>query len=144
MDYPLMDKSKLRLILRISLLALWASVVLSIALAFLQDKLLPDALVEWHKSSAGQFGFGDIIALLFWGLGLFLFFVSSIGLFFYQRWAAWMFTIVTAVFSLQLLASPAVEPGISSFIGSWSDVLTGMVITLVFFTDVLRDDNHAA
>ncbi len=144
MDYPLMDKSYLRLILRISLLALWASVVLSIALAFLQDKLLPDALVEWHKSSAGQFGFGDIIALLFWGLGLFLFFVSSIGIFFYQRWAAWMFTIVTAVFSLQLLASPAVEPGISSFIGSWSDVLTGMVITLVFFTDVLRDDNHAA
>jgi multisubunit Na+/H+ antiporter MnhG subunit len=144
MDYPLMDKSKLRLILRISLLALWASVVLSIALAFLQDKLLPDALVEWHKSSAGQFGFGDIVALLFWGLGLFLFFVSSIGLFFYQRWAAWMFTIVTAVFSLQLLASPTVEPGISSFIGSWSDVLTGMVIALVFFTDVLREDNHTA
>lgn len=139
-----MDKSQLRLVLRVALLALWASVVLSISLAFLQDKLLPDVLVEWHKSSGGQFGLGDIFALLFWGLGLFLFFVSSIGVFFYQRWAAWMFTVVTAVFSLQLLTSPTVEPGISSFVGSWSDVLTGIVISLVFFTDVLRDDSHPA
>ena len=134
-----MDKSKARLILRFLLVALFGLIVLSIGLAFVADKLLPDALADWvHQGNAGEFGVGDIFSLLFWGAGLFLFFVSMAGLFFYQRWAAWMMAVVIAVFSVQLLFSPTVEPGLLSLMGSLSDVLTGLVQGLAFFSDALQ------
>jgi len=134
-----MDKSKARLILRFLLVALFGLIVLSIGLAFVADKLLPDPLADWvHQENAGEFGFGDIFGLLFWGAGLFLFFVSMAGLFFYQRWAAWMMAVVIAVFSVQLLFSPTVEPGLLSLMGSLSDVLTGLVLGLAFFSDALQ------
>ncbi|MEI7652002.1 MAG: hypothetical protein WCJ96_08340 [Verrucomicrobiota bacterium] len=135
-----MDKSQLRLVLRFTLVALWAAVVLSIALSFVADKLLPDALADWHKSNGTEFGFGDILGLLFWVLGILLLLISSIGLFFYQRWAAWMFVVVNVIFSLQVLTSPTVEPGLLSYIGGWSDLLTGMVVAIAFFTDALKQD----
>ena len=134
-----MDKSKARLTLRFLLVALFVLIVLSIGLAFVADKLLPEALAEWvHQENAGDFEFADILGLLFWGAGLFLFFVSMAGLFFYQRWAAWMMAVVLAVFSVQLLFSPTVEPGLLSLMGSLSDILTGLVLGLAFFTDALR------
>ena len=133
-----MDKSKLRLILRVSLLALFAILVLSIGLAIISDKLLPDELAEWHRrNNATNFGVTDVLGLLFWIAGVGLLFVSMVGLFFYQRWSAWMFLGVNLVFSLQVLFSPTVEPGLLSFIGGWSDVLTGLVLGFAFFTDAL-------
>jgi Zn-dependent protease with chaperone function len=134
-----MDKSKARLILRFLLVALFGLIVLSIGIAIVADKLLPEALAEWLKQeNSGDIGVADIIGLLFWGAGLFLFIVSMVGLFFYQRWAAWMMTVVIAVFSVQLLFGPTVEPGILSLMGSLSDVLTGLVLGLAFFSDALQ------
>lgn len=134
-----MDKTKARLVLRFLLVALFGLIVLSIGIAFVADKLLPDALADWvHQENAGEFGLTDILELLFWGAGLFLFFVSMVGLFCYQRWAAWMMAVVIAVFSLQLLFSPTVEPGVLSLMGSLSDVLTGLVLGIAFFTDALQ------
>ena len=133
-----MDKSKARLILRFLLVALFGLIVLSIGLAFVADKLLPEALADWiHQENGGDFTFGDIIGLLFWGAGLFLFLVSMVGLFCYQRWASWLMAVVVAVFSLQLLTSPTVEPGILSLLGSLSDVVTGLVLGAAFFTNAL-------
>jgi len=134
-----MDKSKARLILRFLLVVLFGLIVLSIGIAFVADKLLPEALADWvHQESSGEWGIADIIGLLFWGAGLFLFFVSMVGLFCYQRWAAWLMAIVVAVFSLQLLTSPSVEPGILSLLGSLSDVITGLVLGAAFFTEALE------
>lgn len=134
-----MDKSKARLILRFLLVALFGLIVLSIGIAFVADKLLPEVLAEWvHQENSGDIGVADIIGLLFWGAGLFLFIVSMVGLFCYQRWAAWMMTVVIAVFSVQLLFGPTVEPGILSLMGSLSDVLTGLVLGLAFFSDALQ------
>ena len=134
-----MDKSKARLVLRFLLVALFGLIMLSIGLAFVADKLLPEALADWVKQeNSGEIGVADIIGLLFWGAGLFLFFVSMVGLFCYQRWAAWLMAGVIAVFSIQLLFIPTVEPGILSLLGSLSDVLTGLVLGLAFFTDALQ------
>ena len=134
-----MDKSKARLVLRFLLIALFGLIVLSIGLAFVADKLLPDTLAEWvHQENGGEFQVTDILALLFWGAGIFLFLVSMVGLFCYQRWAAWMMAVVVGVFSLQLLASPTVEPGILSLLGSLSDVITGLVLGAAFFTEALE------
>ena len=134
-----MDKSKLRLILRVSLLALFAVLVLTIGLAIISDKLLPEELAEWHRrNNANADAIADIVGLLFWFGGLGLLFVSMVGLFFYQRWAAWMFLGVILVFSLQVLFSPTVEPGVLSYLGGWSDILTGLIFGLTFFTDALE------
>jgi hypothetical protein len=133
-----MDKSKARIVLRFCLVALFAVIALSIGLAFVAEKLLPETLAEWYRAeSAGDFEFTDLLTLLFWGAGLVLFLISMGGLFFYQRWAAWMMVFVLALFSLQLLFSPTVEPGILTFLGSWSDIVTGLVLGLAFFTDAL-------
>jgi len=134
-----MDKSKARLVLRFLLVALFGLIVLSIGLVFVADKLLPEALAEWvHQENGGEFQATDILALIFWGAVIFLFFVSMVGLFCYQRWAAWMMAVVIAVFSIQMLFSPTVEPGILSLLGSLSDVLTGLVLGVAFFTDALQ------
>jgi hypothetical protein len=138
-DNPGMEKSKLRIVLRFCLVALFALIVLSIGLAFVAEKLLPETLAEWNRAdSAGEFEFTDLLTLLFWGAGVFLFLVSMGGLFCYQRWAAWMMLAVLVVFSVQLLFSPTVEPGILSYLGSLSDILTGLVLGLAFFTDALE------
>jgi len=134
-----MDKSKARLILRFLLVALFGLIVLSIGIAFVADKLLPEALADWvHQENSGDLQLADVFGLLFWGAGLFLFFVSMVGLFCYQRWAAWLMAIVVAVFSLQLLTSPSVEPGILSLLGSLSDVVTGLVLGVAFFSNALE------
>jgi len=134
-----MDKSKLRLILRVSLLALFAILVMSIGLAIISDKLLPEELADWHRrNNATDFGVVDIFGLLFWVAGVGLLFVGMVGLFFYQRWSAWMFLGVILVFSLQVLFSPTVEPGLLSYLGGWSDLLTGLIFGLAFFTDALE------
>lgn len=134
-----MDKSKLRIVLRVILLALFAVVVLSIGLSFVSDKLLPAELADWqHQHSTGELGLTDIAGLLFWLVGLGLLLISMAGLFFYQRWSAWMFLGVILVFSLQVLFSPTVEPGLLSYLGGWSDVLTGLIFGLAFFTDALE------
>ena len=133
-----MDKSKARIVLRFALVALFALLALSSGLVFVADKLLPETLAEWYRAeSAGDFEFTDLLTLLFWGAVGLLFLVSMGGLFFYQRWAAWLMVVVQAIFSLQLLFSPTVEPGILSFLGSWSDIVTGLVLGLAFFTDAL-------
>lgn len=68
-----------------------------------------------------------------------LYFVSMTGLFFFQRWAAWMMLIVLLVFSVQVIFSPSVEPGLLTYLGGWSDVLTGLVLGLAFFSDALKE-----
>lgn len=135
-----MDKSKLRIVLRVVLLALFAVIVLSVGLSFFSDRLLPAELAEWHQQSApGEPRLVEIAGLLFWLAGLVLVLISMVGLFFYQRWAAWMFLGVILLFSLQVLFSPTVEPGLLSYLGGWSDVLTGLVLGLAFFTDALQE-----
>lgn len=135
-----LDKSKARLVLRVCLLALFALIVLSIGLAVVSDKLLPTELAEWHhRNNAGDFGFSDILELMFWGAGMLLLLISMVGLFFYQRWAAWMMLAVILVFSLQVIFSPTVEPGLLTFVGGWSDVVNGLVLGLAFFTDALSE-----
>lgn len=135
-----MEKSKLRIVLRVVLLALFAVIVLSIGLSFFSDKLLPAELAEWQRRNAGgDVGLSDVIGLLFWIAGLGLVLISMAGLFFYQRWAAWLFFGVILLFSLQVLFQPTVEPGLLSYLGGWSDVLTGLVLGLAFFTDALQD-----
>ena len=135
-----MEKSQSRLVLRVILLAWFAVVVLSIGLSIVSDKLLPAELADWQKQhSAGELGLTDVAGLLFWLAGLGLLLISMAGLFFYQRWAAWMFLGVILVFSLQVLFNPTVEPGLLSYLGGWSDVLTGLVLGLAFFTDALSE-----
>lgn len=135
-----MEKTKVRIILRTALLALFALTVLTIALAMISDKLLPQELADWQRrDAAGDPGFADILGLLFWGAGLMLFFVSLIGLFFFQRWAAWMMLVVLLVFSVQVIFSPSVEPGLLSYVAGWSDTLTGLILGLAFFTEALNE-----
>jgi hypothetical protein len=135
-----MDQSKLRLVLRFLLAALLVVTVLAIGLIFLSEKLLPEPLAEWFAAEhGGEFEWLDFVAMLF-SLGMLaLFFVSIVGLFCYQRWAGWLMAGVVVVSSLQLIASPTVEPGIVSYLGSLSDLLTGLVLGVVFFTDALDE-----
>jgi hypothetical protein len=135
-----MEKSKLRIILRVVLLALFVVIVLSIGLSFVSDKLLPAELADWqHRNTAGEFTLSDIFWLLFWAAGVGFVLISMAGLFFFQRWAAWLFLAVILLFSLQVLLNPTVEPGLLSYLGGWSDVLTGLVLGLAFFTDALSE-----
>ncbi len=136
-----MEKSKVRLVLRVSLLALFFLIVLLVGLAFVSDRLLPAELAEWHhRANQDEQPWLSLLGLLFWVAGVGLLLLSMIGLFFFQRWAAWLMLVVLLVFSLQVLFSPTVEPGLLSYLGGWVDTLTGLVVGLAFFTDALAPD----
>ena len=61
-----MEKTKLRLVLRAALIALFALIVLLVGLSFISDKLLPDELAEWqHRANSGDFGLADAAGLIF-------------------------------------------------------------------------------
>lgn len=142
-----MHQAKLRIVLRALLLALFASVVVLIGLAVLGDKLLPADLATWSQAEyGGEWKLGDFVSILFWLSGLGLTFIGMAGMFFYQRWAAWLFLVVQIIFSIQIVFSPTVEPGIVSFLSGWADVMTGVIIALAFFTPVLdeTESGHGA
>ena len=51
-----------------------------------------------------------------------------------------MMLIVLLIFSVQVIFSPSVEPGLLTYLGGWSDVLTGLILGLAFFSDALKED----
>lgn len=132
-------------ILRLSVVAQWVLIALTVALSFLLEEHLPEPLREWVKAEAERdppLAMYGVIALLV--SVLFCFFVGSVGLLFLQRWAAWLFT-ASAVLMLALtpVFGPIVEHGLPSAVDNASLVVTGLIIGLAFFGGALKPKNKS-
>lgn len=136
-----MEQSRLRIVLRALVVALACTLVLGLALEFLGENLLPEALRDWQPGDAEPEGL-QALFLLFMGfvmlalIGAYL--AALAGVFFYKRWAAHVMLILSFLMPLFYLVEPTVEPGISSLIGHWDALLTGAVLAICFLTDALE------
>lgn len=129
--------SKARLYIRLCIIALGATFVLSLALSFFKAELLPEGLRAWEQESRSDSALVALLGLAFSLVGMGAYAVSLVGLFFFQRWAAMLLLVMTTALSLVFLFEPSVEPGISAFVGNWDGILTGAVLALAFCTDAL-------
>lgn len=136
-----MEQSRLRIVLRAIVVALACTFVLGLALEFIGEGLLPEALRDWQPEAPEPEGLQALL-LLFLGfilLGLIgSYLVALVGIFFFKRWAAWLLLVLAVTMPLFYLIEPTVEPGITSLVGHWDALLTGAALAVCFLTDALE------
>jgi len=136
-----MEQSRLRIVLRAIVVALACTFVLGLALEFLGENLLPEALRNWQSEAPEPEGLQALL-LLFMGfillalIGSYL--AALVGIFFFKRWAAYLLLVLSVIVPLFYLVEPTVEPGITSLVGHWDALLTGAILAVCFLTDALE------
>lgn len=128
-----------KLVLRVAIVCEWVFGAISLVLSFTLEDTLPIQLREYLEWEANQdltvldLGLGvTFVALFIAYLG------SSLSLFLLRRWARWMYlACVIGIYILIPLAGPTVEHGLADTFDGVSEVLSGVIIALTFFTNVL-------
>jgi diacylglycerol kinase len=68
---------------------------------------------------------------------------SLVGLFLYQKWAAWLFLALSVLGTMLMLLEPTVESGISAFFTDLDTTLGGVILGIAFFSNALEPDQHS-
>jgi urea transporter len=129
-----------RLALRILILGSVFFGFVSLVIAFAGDGFLPKELVDWQAAQETE----EEGALL---LGLVLIFpliiawvASLVGLFLFQKWAAWLYLAGAVLGSIFLLLEPNVESGVSAFFSELDTLAGGIILGIAFFSNALDPD----
>lgn len=101
---------------------------------------LPPPLAEWNDYQADEHEYTPDWFMLFVITPMLLGgFVSRIGLFFYRRWAAYLYLVTTAVLGItHPLLGPHVRNGVEGTLSDTAMLVTGMIIAIAFFGNVLK------
>jgi hypothetical protein len=127
-------------VLRLCLVLEWVFFLAGLGLSFAMERFLPEPLRAWLDAEAeGNPTVGEMAFLFLCILLLIPAITATVGLFFLQRWAAWLYLITAILFMLlELLAGPIVEHPLPTAIGEVANIMCGMVIALAFFSDALK------
>jgi hypothetical protein len=135
-----MNQQNSRLALRILILGSVFFGFVSLVIAFAGDGFLPKELVDWQAAQETE----EEGALL---LGLVLIFpliiawvASLVGLFLFQKWAAWLYLAGAVLGSIFLLLEPNVESGVSAFFSELDTLVGGIILGIAFFSNALDPD----
>ena len=135
-----MSQQNARLALRILILGSVFFGFVSLVIAFAGDGFLPKELVDWQAAQETE----EEGALL---LGLVLIFpliiawvASLVGLFLFQKWAAWLYLAGAVLGSIFLLLEPNVESGVSAFFSDLDTLVGGIILGIAFFSNALDPD----
>lgn len=135
-----MSQQNSRLALRILILGSVFFGFVSLVIAFAGDSFLPKELVDWQAAQETE----EEGALL---LGLVLIFpliiawvASLVGLFLFQKWAAWLYLAGAVLGSIFLLLEPNVESGVSAFFSDLDTLAGGIILGIAFFSNALDPD----
>lgn len=120
----------------------WILFFPAIGLSFILQDLLPLELQDWlNRETETESGLILIAVsfLLFIPLIL-LAFVSSVGLFFRKKWGAWLYLGVFAFgVCLSPFTGPVVEHALTGTINNISFVVSGIIIGMILFTNVVLE-----
>jgi urea transporter len=104
------------------------------------DSFLPKELADWQAAQETE----EEGALL---LGLVLIFpliiawvASLVGLFLFQKWAAWLYLAGAVLGSIFLLLDPRVESGVAAFFSDLDTLAGGLILGIAFFSKALEPD----
>lgn len=135
-----MNQQHSRLALRILILASAFFFFVGLVIVMAGDSFLPKELADWQAAQETE----EDGALL---LGLVLIFpliiawvASSVGLFLFQKWAAWLYLAFAVLGSIFLLLEPNVESGASAFFSYLDALAGGIILGIAFFSNALEPD----
>ena len=135
-----MNQQHSRLALRILILASAFFFFVGLVIVMAGDSFLPKELADWQAAQETE----EDGALL---LGLVLIFpliiawvASSVGLFLFQKWAAWLYLAFAVLGSIFLLLDPRVESGVAAFFSDLDTLAGGIILGIAFFSNALEPD----
>jgi urea transporter len=135
-----MNQQYSRLALRILVVASIFFAFVGMIISLAGDGFLPKELVDWQAAQETE----EEGALL---LGLVLIFpliiawvASLVGLFLFQKWAAWLYLAGAVLGSIFLLLEPNVESGVSAFFSELDTLVGGIILGIAFFSNALDPD----
>ncbi|MEQ1934001.1 MAG: hypothetical protein ABL962_08995 [Fimbriimonadaceae bacterium] len=130
---------------RALLTASWVLGIVSLALSYVLEPTLPQALRDFlaadNTSSDGpEFGVVEIGQLVLMILFLVVIVANYIGLYLWRNWARWSFcaVYVVAFLSSLLLNQPTIEPALVSEVGSLVSIIDGVLIASMFSVEPIR------
>jgi hypothetical protein len=138
-----MNQQHTRLALRILLVASAFFGFVSLIIALAGDGFLPKELADWKAAQEPDGEGAMFLALLLISPLLLALAASLVGLFLYQKWAAWLFLALTVLGTVLMLIEPAVESGISAFFSDLDTTLGGVILGIAFFSNALEPDQHS-
>ena len=131
-------------VLRALIILEWILFFPVIGLSFILQGLLPLELQDWlnrETETESELILFAVSFLLFIPLIL-LAFVSSVGLFFQKKWGVWLYLGVSAfAFCLLPFSGPVVEHALMSTINGICNVVSGIIIGMILFTNVVLDQS---
>ena len=103
---------------------------------------LPPSLAEYNHTRFTGFsisGAGDVIQLLLLATTVLCAFAAWIGLVSYWRFARRLYLVSWATWILLILLSgPSVKPSVAAMFGEMSAMVGGVILGLVYFSDLAR------
>lgn len=130
-------------ILRLLIASEWVLIVFGVYLSFVLEKYLPQELQNYlsAESNTELSRQEDILFIAVLAVAI-CYFASSILLFFMKNWAKWSYLICIIIFALVLpVTGPTVEHSIADTIGEIPTLISGMILSLIFFTDTMCSNN---
>lgn len=136
----------LKTTLRTLLVLYWFLTAATIALSLAMEAWLPAPLAGWNAASADAM---PPAALAAWGVVVFallvVLFAASAGLFFFKRRARWVYLATVFIFHvISIFIGPVVEHALPAAVNDFTIVLSGVIIGMVFFSDVLKPAGQPA
>lgn len=137
-----MTQQQSRLALRILILASAFIGFVLLVLTLAGDGFLPKELADWKEAQESKDEAAAIFGLILVFPLIAAYIASLLGLFMYQKWAAWLTLGLSVVGSVFMLVEPSVESGVSAFFTDLSTTLGGVILGIAFFSDALEPDRH--
>ena len=130
---------KLKKVLRTAIIAEWVISLLYLFATLNLETDLPVHVQEYIQwiDEVEVIATTEIVVLILFIIAAL---ITSIGLFFFKPWAKQTYLIITIIGFLisPLIESQVIEHGLSSSIGDISNVITGFILALLYFTDVYK------
>jgi hypothetical protein len=138
-----MNQQHSRLALRILILGSAFFGFVSLVIALAGDSFLPKELADWQAAQETEEEGALLLAFLLISPLIIAWVASLVGLFLFQKWAAWLYFVITVLGSVIILLEPTVESGVASFFSYLDAHVGGAILGLAFFSNALEPDQNS-
>jgi hypothetical protein len=138
-----MNQQHSRLALRILVVASIFFAFIGMIISLAGDGFLPKELADWKAAQETEDEGAMLVGFLLISPLIIAIVASLVGLFLYQKWAAWLFLGISVLGTMLMLLEPTVESGISAFFTDLDTTLGGVILGIAFFSNALEPDQYS-
>ncbi len=138
-----MNQQHSRLALRILVAATVFFAFVGLIISLAGDGFLPKELADWKAAQETDDEGAMLVGFLLVSPLIIAAVASLVGLFLFQKWAAWLFLALSVLGTMLMLLEPTVESGISAFFNDLGTTLGGVILGIAFFSNALEPDQYS-